>query len=132
METVWQFRTRRFRVALELEFVPYEYDGDDDDGEIQRKLDCGDFVAFDSRVCVYLDGRRIAENWLSGSVYAADSVAEFWQAHRDANPMNRNCSTMRAAHGERVCICHYFPDMVREAIREARAVLANPPRMRAA
>jgi hypothetical protein len=34
--------------------------------------------------------------------------------------MNRNCSIMRAARGGNVCICHYFPGMVAEAINAAR------------
>lgn len=39
--------------------------------------------------------------------------------------MNRNCSIMRAANGDNVMIGHYFPDMVREAVRQARAWLAS-------
>lgn len=131
--TVWRFRTKRFTVALQLSEEPgYRYDGDDEDGETQAPLDSGEFVAFDSRVIVYLDGEEIGSDSLGGSVYAADSVAEFWTAHRDPNPMNRNCSEMRAAHGGNMCIGHYFPDMVSEAIRQARAFLCSAPRMRCA
>jgi len=120
-ETVWTFETARFRVTLDIaQDYGYLYDGDDEDGETQAKLDSGEYVAFDSRVRVTLDGRVIGEDHLGGSVYSADTVDEFWTAHRDADPMNRNCSIMRAARG-RVSICHYFPDMVAQAIAEARA-----------
>jgi hypothetical protein len=136
----WQFKTGRFIVALFIERDSrYTYDGDDSDGETQAKLDSGEFVAFDSTVKVYLDGAEIAANHLCGSVYDADSVAEFWTAHRDPDPMNRNCTLMRAAYkGEgnpdaRVSICHYFPGMVSEAIAEARDYvrdLSTPPYIR--
>lgn len=124
MAVKWQFRTKRFRVALEVNPEHgYRYDGDDESGEIQAKLDSGEYVAFESAVVVYLDGIEIAANYLGGSVYAADEMAEFWTGHRDPDPMNRNCSEMRAARGDHVVIGHYFPDMVREAIAEARDIL---------
>lgn len=131
----WSFSTPRFTVALILERDPnYTYDGDDENNETQDKLDSGEFVAFDSTVVVDLDGEEIARNSLGGSVYDSDRVREFFTDHRDPDPMNRNCSLMRAARGDNVCICHYFPDMVREAVREARATLleraATLPRLR--
>ena len=129
----WEFCTPRFRVALYIEQDHgYQYDGDDPDGETQAKLDSGEYVAVDSTVIVELDGIEIARDSLGGSVYAADEVADFWTAHRDPNPMNRNCSIMRAAHGANVSICHYFPDMVSVAIAAAREHVANVPHMRAA
>ena len=135
---VWHFKTDRFDVAL---FVKrdrnYTYDGDDENGETQEAIDSGELVAFDSVVRVNLDGETIAENWLCGSVYRADDVPEFWTAHRDPDPMNRNCDAMRLARGgstdARVSICHYFPGMVSEAIAEARehvAAMVVPPRLR--
>jgi hypothetical protein len=119
--TVWTFKTRRFRVSLELtRDSSFQYDGEDSNGETQAALDRGDFVAFNSFISVEFDGELIACNSLCGSVYQADSVADFYTDHRDSNPMNRNCEAMRAVHGARTVICHYFPDMVREAISEAR------------
>ncbi len=127
---VWQFTTARFRVALYLERdANYTYDGDDPDGETQEKLDSGEFVAFNSDVIVYLDGNEIARDSLSGSVYDSDRVAEFYTDHRGPDPLNRNCSV----RGDNVCIGHYFPDMVREAISQARDYVEQmpvPPRMR--
>ncbi len=135
---VWGFRTARFEVSLYLERDrSYRYDGDDEDGDIRRKLHSGEYVAFDSRVTVELDGEEIAFDHLGGSVYGADDVAQFYTSHRDADAMNRNCSIMRANHpsGPNVSICHHFPGMVAQAIQYAREELASrkaPPRMRAA
>lgn len=121
----WSFTTDRFSVVLRIEpDYGYVYDGDDEDGETQAKLDSGEYVAFDSDVCVYIDGVEIARETLGGSVYDADNVKEFWTAHRDANPMHRNCSIMRGKHGN-VSIGHYFPDMVRQACAEARKAVAK-------
>jgi hypothetical protein len=131
--TVWEFKTARFTVSLMLrrEFG-YQYDGDDEGGETQANLDTGEYVAFSNFVYVELDGTIIASDSLFCSVYAADEVEQFWTAHRDPDAMNRNCSLMRAARGANVCIGHHFPDMVRNAIREAREHLINVPKMRAA
>lgn len=120
-ETVWQFDTKHFSVKLLVEQEDrYQYDGDDEDGEIQRKIDCGEYIAFQSAVIVEHDGEEIAADYLGGSVYDWRTVPEFWTAHRGRDPMDRNCSIMRAARGANVCICHYFPGMVAEAVAEAR------------
>lgn len=136
MKTVWAFKTRRFEVSLKLEQDQhYRYDGDDEDGSTQAKLDSGEYIAFTSKVCVDLDGVEIGSNWLSGSVYAANTVPEFWMAHRDPNPMHRNSSIMRAAKGDNVVVSHYFPGMVKEAIAEAREHIRDldpPPYIRTA
>jgi len=39
--------------------------------------------------------------------------------------MNRNCAPMRAARGDNVVVGHYFPQMVRQAIADARRTLAH-------
>jgi hypothetical protein len=140
-ETVWKFNTARLSVKLNLSRDPhFRYDGEDKNGEVQRKLNCGEFIAFDSVVIVELDGKEIAADYLGGSVYSWNNIHEFWTAHRDRDPMNRNCTIMRAAWRAKtggqnnVGIGHYFPDMVREACKEARAKLAelSEIRMRAA
>ena len=126
--TVWSFETARFCVSLRIERDRhYRYDGDDESGEVQAKLDSGEYIAFDSAVTVELDGIEIAADYLGGSVYDRETVSEFWTGHRDSDPMNRNCSIMRAARGN-CSIGHYFPDMVASAIAEARAHVAalNP------
>ena len=133
---VWSFRTARFEVTLRIERDRhYQYDGDDPEGETQAKLKSGEYVAFNSFVDVELDGVTVGTSALYGSVYSAEDYSAFWTDHRDADPMNRNCTIMRAAHpaGPHVSICHYFPDMIAEAISEARANVGRmtiPPRMR--
>lgn len=131
MKTAWQFKTKRFSVKLKIEQdYDYRYDGDDENGEVQAKLDSGEYMAFNSEVVVYLNGHEIGSDSLGGSVYKWDEVSEFWTAHRDKDPMNRNCSHFRATHGENSSICHYFPEMVLNAIKEARQFMADLPSMR--
>lgn len=129
--TVWSFRTKRFRVSLIIERERgYQYDGDDQDGETQAELDSGELVAFNSRVEVELDGNVIGTDALFGSVYKDGEESDFWTDHRNPNPDNRNTLAMKE---RRVCICHYFPDMVREAISEARCYVRDmtiPPYIR--
>jgi hypothetical protein len=118
----WQFKTRNFIVMLDIERKRnYRYDGDDD-GETQAGLDSGEIVAFDATVYVILrnEDDPIAASHMSGHVYKADDVPAFWTDHRGPDPMNRNCSLQRPG----VSICHYFPDMVRDAIWDARKELA--------
>ena len=126
---VWLFQTKRFRISLEItQDHHYRYDGDDESGEVQDKLDSGEYVAFDSKICVELDGEEIAADYLGASVYSRDTIKDFWTAHRDSDPMNRNCSLNHSR------IVHYFPDMVAQAITEARERIAamheKLPRMR--
>lgn len=132
-ETVWEFKTARFSIQLQVEYDHgYQYDGDDEGGETQAALDRGDYVAFDSSVVVYLDNIEIARDSLGGNVYDASKVREFWTAHRDPDPMNRNCTAYRAKHGQNHVICHYFPDMVRQAVASVRWALGNVPHLRVA
>lgn len=132
-ETVWEFSTARFQITLKIERdYCYRYDGDDEDGETQAKLDSGEYIAFDSSVVVYCDGREVGRDFLGGSVYEADDYSKFWTEHRGPDPMNRNCTLYRAVRGENCVICHYFPDMVREAISAARKTLCATPKLRCA
>lgn len=124
---VWKFKTKNFTVILELRRDNnYRYDGDDENGEIQAKLNTGEYVAFDSCVRVEFGGQEIAADYLGGSVYDRDNVAEFYTSHRDADPQNRNCTLNNRNVG------HYFPDMVREACAQARDWINQhqTPRMR--
>lgn len=129
----WQFKTRNFTIALYVDIDwDFQYDGEDEDGSIQRQLNSCELVAFDSRIKVQTQGCIIGVNFLGGSVYKPNRMSDFWTAHRSSDPMQRNCSIMRAANGGNVSIGHYFPDMVREATKEARQTLANMPRVRGA
>ncbi len=139
--TYWKFETARFKLELELtRDRNYKYDGTDEDGSIQAKLDSGEYIAFDSCVSVSLkdftgngDEMVISQDHLGGSVYSNhdDGWKDFFKAHRDSDILNRNCSEMKAIRGENVCIGHYFPDMVRQACKEARQQLSRYPKLRA-
>jgi len=128
-ETLWTFKTRNFTVKWQVTAC------DDLDltwcetGETAEKIESGEWVAFDSRVIVYWQGREVGTDYLGQSIYA--DPQEFITGHRDPDPMNRNCSIMRETRGQ-VCIGHYFPGMVRTAIAEARAALSDRPYIRAA
>lgn len=117
-ENIWSFKTAQFRVDFD---VTEDDDLDlswDDDGSTRASLESGNCVAFVARVAVYHNGRLVSGDMLGGCIYK--NVQEFVTAHRDPDPMNRNCSYMRSVRGECVVICHYFPDMVRTAIANAR------------
>lgn len=123
MQTMWQFTIGRFTIRAAIEPSCNPDLSWDDDGETRAKLESGEWEAFDTRVTVSLNGAVIGQDTLCESIYA--DPADFFADHRSADPMNRNCSIMREARGDNVVICHYFPDMVRQAIGEARAWLAS-------
>ena len=126
-ETIWQFETRRFRVALEIE--PEDMDPADS-FEFQEDIDAirnGDVEWFQAMVAVYYKPNRgpdirIGFDTLGACAYK--TLCEFYTSHHDPDPMNRNCSIMRAKGGN-YTICHYFPSMVREAIAQARRNTTN-------
>jgi len=121
--TVWEFSTRNYRVALEI--MPEDLDPADS-FEFQEDIDAvrsGAVEWFQARVVVYgPDGEELGSDSLGGCAYA--TVREFYTSHRDRDPMNRNCSLMRVARGN-VVLCHYFPGMVTEAVAAARAAIAR-------
>ena len=125
---VWRFKTARFVVELTLS-EPFDLDTSWMDPAQLVDFAAGRLVAFDSMVRVTLDGLDVGSDHLGESVYYAGQVKDFWQAHRDPDPMNRNCTLMIAERGK-VTICHYFPEMVRQAVAMARETLANQPELR--
>lgn len=129
---VWTFQTARFAICLFAE--PEEMDPADSfdfDEDIEAIRD-GTVEWFSASVVVFLKDandpdatwqwRKVGSDHLGGCAYR--TVREFYTSHRDPDPMNRNCSIMRAERGENVCICHYFPGMVLEAIADARRTMA--------
>jgi len=120
---VWQFDTANLRIVCHVE--PEDMDPADsfefpEDIEAVRSGAVEWFCAFvsvwwkdDEGDCHYL-----AHDCLGGCAYS--SVREFITSHRDPDPLNRNSSIMRATCGQDMSICHYFPDMVAEATRQAR------------
>ena len=120
MAKLWEFKTKNFAIVLTAED---EWDVDvswDETGQVAVDIERGDLEVFCAKVAVYFDGREIGSDYLGQCIYR--DPAEFATQHRDPNPMNRNCSIMRAERGN-VSICHYFPGMVSEAISNAREFL---------
>ncbi len=121
--TVWSFRTAEFEISCRLYD---EWLDPADSFSEQADIDAvnnGDVLWFTAVVEVEKNGHVIGSDCLGGCAYA--SVEDFIASHRDPDPMNRNCSIMRAKRGENVVIGHYFPDMVRQAIADARRTLAE-------
>jgi hypothetical protein len=129
-DCLWSFDTAALSVRLHA--TPEDHDPEDsfcfpEDIEFARRDDPAAW--FCAWVVVYAlddDGEPsevVAYDTLGGCSY--NSFREFYTSHRDRDPMNRNCSIMRAAHpsGPNVSICHYFPSMVAEACSEAREAL---------
>ena len=124
-ETLWEFETDNFLIKLEIS--PSECpDTSWMDEEQLAEYESDNLVFFDSTCTVYGPRREIlGQDHLGESCYYSEEAynGEFVKAHRNKNPMNRNCSIMRAKKGGNVSICHYFPDMVRIAVAEARETI---------
>ena len=106
-ETLWEFTLGRIRVAWSVSpDYGYRYDGDDEDGEVQSKLDSGEYVAFDSAMRVYIDGHELGCDYLGGNVY--DDPRKF-----------RDHIGSQGKWGS------YFTGMVHASIAEARTELAR-------
>lgn len=122
-EAAWRFNTKRYTivfVAAEEGQSPEEHFSDPQDVAFASNGDLAHW--FSAGVAVYRDDRLVAQTWLGGCY---NSIGEFCGGHRDPNPLNRNCSIMRRARRKArraaISICHYFPDLIREVLAEARA-----------
>ena len=114
-ETMWTFETRNFRVVWTI--TPC-YDIDlswDDTGEAAEKITNGEWDAFDSQIRVYHrpTGLELGAAYLGQSIYA--NPAEF----RDHIGIKAKSRQDGCNYGS------YFSGMVREAVAEARATLAQ-------
>jgi hypothetical protein len=110
MFSIWKFETANFTIDCSIEHeCGYQYDGDDESGEIQQQLDDGLLIAFTTRIRVTHreTGAILGEDYLSGSIYA--DPREFIKEHYGCKPKGYSS---------------YFPDMVRSAISEARKTFA--------
>jgi hypothetical protein len=119
-ETVWAFHTARFGIYLGV--CPEDMDPagcfelDEDIEEVRN----GDVAWFKARVAVFLNGKMIGADYLCGCAYA--DVSEFFQSHWKSPDDSRNTL---AAKARNICSGEYFPDMVREAIADARKLMAE-------
>jgi hypothetical protein len=128
---MFRFETANFVVVATIQPDSDVDTSYDETSETRDNLASGEWQSFGTVVTVTTrDGIELGCASLWGSIYA--NPRDFFHDHRDANPLNRNCMAMRAAHGGNVSICHYFPDLVREALRDARNTLHTLPKLRAA
>jgi len=134
-ENYWRFTTARFEVLFDVascEDDPADsFQFQDDIDAVRNETVCW----FDARVRVLCDGEEVGSDYLGCCVY--NSIEEFYTSHRDPDPMNRNCTIMRRARGgndpdAKISLCHYFPDMVSEAISAARKRICKAPKLRCA
>jgi hypothetical protein len=114
---IWEFKTKRFLVTCEVgpeDMDPADSFQFDEDIEAVRN---GDVEWFHVEVVVRdrKTSRTLGHDSLGGCAYK--TFDEFVTGHRDSNPEYRNTLANKAR--KRV-ICHYFPSMVSEAIRDAR------------
>ena len=114
-ETMWTFETRKFRVVWTI--TPcYGLDLSwDETGEAAEKITSGEWDAFDSAIKVYHrpTGLELGAAYLGQLIYA--NPAEF----RDHIGIKAKSRQDGVNYGS------YFSDMVREAVAEARATLAQ-------
>ena len=111
MQTIWQFRTKNFRVALEAD---YEQDPDLSwaDEETLEKLRDGEWTNYVFRVAVYGPrGEELGTDYLGNSIYA------------DATEFRDHIGLAEKSRADGRNYGSYFLDMVRGAIAEARAAL---------
>lgn len=130
----WRFDTARYTVAFwaEEEHLPPE-DSFCDERDVAFAREDEPAHWFCAFVGVFKRPELPADD-KTGFVYAGDedyelvahdclggcscsSFREFYTGHRQGGPDNRNCLATKERN---VVICHYFPDMVRTAIAEAR------------
>jgi len=125
-ETVWQFKTAQFRVALE---ATYDDDCDlsfDDTGETRANIKSGLWTPYLFKVAVYdlTSGNEIGADYLGGSIH--ENASDFID-HREVGKQNREY----AAQGNAARCGSYFHDMIKGAIAEARKNYSVPrPKLR--
>ena len=113
--TMWTFETANFRIVATIEpSIDLDLSWDEDGGTA-RGLHDGSLEAFDTKVAVYHKG--------TGQELGADYLGEsIYKEPRDFFTEHYGCKSK--GYGS------YFPDMVREAIREARATLRKMKEIR--
>jgi len=120
----WSFETERFFVGFYAEDEELD---PADSFDFQEDIDAvhyGEVEWFCAHVGVFLksdnacDWREIGSDYLGACAYR--TVREFYTNWRTDPDESRNTL---ANKDKGISICHYFPDMVRSAIREARLEL---------
>ena len=128
-QELWRFCTKNLTVLLEVAPEDDEPDGYFSCPEDAAAVRNGEVEWFMARVRILNRlGETLGSDYLGACSYR--TFKEFYTSHRDADPMNRNCTIMRDARGANMVICHYFPSMVAQAIAEARVAKASRKRIK--
>jgi hypothetical protein len=98
--TIWSARLGALYISLVTEYSSEPYNGDDEDGEVQAGIDSGDFVYFDSKVSVELNGVEIGASYLGGSHYKSGEVSSFLHDGYFRDMLNEACDAARAYVGK--------------------------------
>lgn len=109
LETLWDFKTARFRVlvnAVEDDITDLSWD---EDGSVKAGLDSGKLVKFGVVCTVYLVGREVGSDSIWGCVYESYSAFVDHRGIKAHSPKSGS----------------YFSDVVREAIADARRVVTS-------
>jgi hypothetical protein len=124
----WRFDTPRYTVAFwaeEEDMAPEDGMEFPEDVEFARQDDPAHwFCAFVGVFKSTDPSLHDDDNWYGCVSYSVlggcsyNSFREFYAGHRQGGPENRNCLATKARN---VAVCHYFPDMVRQALSEARS-----------
>jgi len=111
--TMYRFQAGQFLIIATIE---PDQDPDlsfDDTGETAEKLESGEWEAFQTKVAVIdAHGVEIGTDYLGGSIYS--NPKDFFTEHYGLAAKGRKDGCTYGA---------YFPDMVREAVGEARTYL---------
>lgn len=124
----WSFETARFFIgfyAEEEDLNPEDSFEFEEDIAFAKSGNSGAWFA--ARVTVYLKSdddydpwKELGSDYLGGCSY--NSVEEFYTNWRTDPDESRNTL---ANKDKNICICHYFPDMVRTAIDTARIEISR-------
>jgi len=115
-----EFETKNFRVIVDAVQDDYPDMSWDDGGEVQDKIDSGEYVLFCARARVIEKntGAELASDYLGGCIY--ESLQAFMN-HRECAAQTRE---LRAKGQDAIC-GSYFSDMVHNVCTEARLKLGT-------
>jgi hypothetical protein len=115
MPIIWTFATRNFTVDLSWDYESAPDLSWDETGETAEKIESGEWTNATFHVRVLgPTGDELASDYLGNSIYA--DVRDFRTEHLGLAAKGRADGCTYGA---------YFPDMVRQAISEARAALGK-------
>lgn len=124
MDTIMrEFTTRHFQVvvkAVEDDDLDLSFD---DDGQVRKGLESGEFMAFGVVVTVYCQGREVGRDSLWGCIYK--NTDEFMD-HRACGRQNRQW----AKQGKTGRCGSCFTDLIKGAIADARKTLHQVTQVR--